>query len=133
VARYALPICVLALLFAGCGGGGDDKEKADQTVRDFVKAVNTRDGDTYCDDLITKEFREKSTFAAGDRATESCKREFKAIKGLHLTLERIVRTEVDGDKATVTVRIGRSGTVTQQQIKLEKDGGDWKIAGGDAG
>src|SRR3954463_16518971 len=129
MARLAAPICLLALLLAGCGGG-NDKHEAEQTVRDFVKAVNTRDADTYCDDLITKEFREKSTFATGDRANESCKRDFRAIRGLHLRLERVVRTKVDGDRATVTVRIGRTGSVTQQQIKLEKDGGDWKIAGG---
>jgi ketosteroid isomerase-like protein len=124
-------MCLLALLVAGCGGGGgDDKEKVQQTVRDFVKAVNTRDGDRYCDDLITKEFREKTTFATGDRASESCKREFKAIKGLRLRLDKIVSTEVDGDTAKITVRIGRAGSVTRQQIQLQKDGGDWKISGG---
>jgi hypothetical protein len=134
MARFAVPICLIALL-AGCGGGdgGDDKQKAEETVRDFVKAVNTHDADTYCDELITKEFREKTTFATGDKASESCKREFRAIRGLHLQLERIARTKVDGDRATITVRIGRLGSVTKQEIRLEKDGGDWKIAGGAGG
>ena len=133
MARLAIPICLLALLVAGCGGGDDDKAQVEQTVHDFVKAVNTHDGDTYCDDLITKEFREKTTFATGDRASESCKREFEAIRGLHLRLEKIVSTKVDGDTATTTVRIGRAGSVTRQQIQLKKDDGDWKIAGGTGG
>jgi ketosteroid isomerase-like protein len=134
VARLALPICLLALIVAGCGGDdGDDKTRAEQTVRDFVKAVNTHDADAYCDDLITKEFREKTTFAKGDRASESCKREFRAIRGLRLRLDRIVRTKVDGDSATAIVRIGRAGAVTRQRIELEKEDGDWKIAGGAGG
>jgi hypothetical protein len=133
VARFAVPICLLAML-AGCGGGGgDDKEKAQQTVRDFVQALNTGDADRYCDELITKEFREKTTFATGDRASESCKREFKALKGLHLRLDKFVSTKVNGDSATIKVRIARAGSVTQQQIQLEKDDGDWKIAGGAGG
>jgi hypothetical protein len=130
VARFAVPICLLALL-AGCGGGGgDDKADVEQTVRDFVKAVNTRDADAYCDRLITKEFLEKTTFATGDRASESCKREFKAIRGLHLRLDKVISTKVDGDRATIRVAIGRAGSVTPQLIRLEKDDGDWKIAGG---
>jgi ketosteroid isomerase-like protein len=129
VARFAALICLLALL-AGCGGGGgEDKEQAQETVRDFVKAVNTRDADTYCDDLITKEFREKSTFATGDKASESCKREMKAITGLHIKLVRIVSTKVDGDTATVTAILGRSGQELKQQLKLQKEDGDWKLAG----
>jgi ketosteroid isomerase-like protein len=130
VARFVLPICLLALLLAGCGGGGDDKQQAEQTVRDFVKAVNTRDADTYCDDLITKAFREKSTFATGDKASESCKREMKAITGLHIRLVRIVKTEVDGDKATVTAVLGRSGQELRQQLQLQREDGDWKLSGG---
>jgi ketosteroid isomerase-like protein len=130
VARLAIAVCLLALLVAGCGGGGgDDKAKVQQTVRDFVKAVNTRDADKYCDHLITKEFREKSTFATGDRASESCKREMKAITGLHIRLVRIVRTKVDGDRATVTAVLGRSGQELKQRLALQKEDGDWKLAG----
>ena len=127
MARFAALTCLVALL-AGCGG--DDKKDAEQTVRDFVTAVNERDADAYCDDLITKEFREKSTFATGDEASESCKRQLKAIKGLKIELVRIVSTKVDGDRATVTVVFRRSGQQVRQPVRLEKDGGDWKIAGG---
>jgi len=129
VARLVALTCLLALV-AGCGG--DDKKDAEQTVRDFVRAVNERDADTYCDDLITEEFREKSTFTNGDQATESCKRTFKAIKGLHIELVRIVKTEVDGDKATVVAVIRRPGGEIRQRLELEKDDGDWKLAGGGA-
>ena len=129
MARLAAPICLLALLLVGCGGGGDDKQEADQTVRDFVKAVNTRDADTYCDKLVTKDFLEKSTFATGDKASESCKREMKAITGLHIRLVRIVSTKVDGDNATVTAVLGRAGQELKQELKLHKEDGDWKLAG----
>jgi ketosteroid isomerase-like protein len=119
--------CLLALV-AGCGG--DDKKDAEQTVRDFVTAVNERDADAYCDDLITEEFRDKSTFATGDKARDSCKRQLKAIKGLHIELVRIVNTKVEGDNAIVTVVFRRSGQQVRQPVHLEKDDGDWKIAGG---
>ena len=116
-------------LLAGCGGGDDEKE-AERTVRDFVTAVNKRDADAYCDELITEEFREKSTFATGDQAADSCKRQLKAIKGLRIELVRIVSTKVDGDKATVVAVIRRPNGEIQQQLQLEKDDGDWKLSGG---
>ncbi len=127
MARFVALTCLVALL-AGCGG--DDKKEAEQTVRDFVEAVNERDADTYCDELITDEFLEKSTFATGDQASESCKRQLKAIKGLRIELVRIVRTTVDGDKATVTAVLRRAGEQVRQRLSLERDDGDWKLSGG---
>jgi ketosteroid isomerase-like protein len=126
MARRVALICLLAVL-AGCGG--DDDKGAEQTVRDFVTAVNKRDADTYCDELITEEFREKSTFATGDRASESCKRGLKAITGLRLKLVRVVSTKVDGDSATVTAVLERQGERIRQVYELQKDGGDWKLNG----
>ena len=127
MARFGALICLLAVL-AGCGG--DDKKDAEQTVRDFVKAVNERDADTYCDELITEEFREKSTFATGDNASESCKRQLRAITGLRIRLARIVKTRVNGDRARVTVVLERSGQRIRQELMLEKEDGSWKLAGG---
>jgi len=121
-------ICLLALA-AGCGSG-NEADDAEATVREFVTAVNERDADTYCDDLITEEFRERSTFSEGDEARSSCKSTLKAIKGLRIELVRIAGSRVDGDKATVTAVLRRSGTPIRQRFRLEKDGGRWKIAGG---
>ena len=128
MARIAPFICLLTLA-AGCGGGNDAQD-AEAVVRDFVTAVNERDADTYCDELITEEFREQSTFSEGDEARASCKSQLKAIKGLRIELVRIAGSRVDGDKATVTAVLRRSGTPIRQRFELERDGGDWKIAGG---
>ena len=121
-------ICLFAVV-SGCGGDDDEKD-AEQTVRGFVTAVKESDADTYCDELITEAFREKSTFATVDSASESCKRQLKAIRGLRIRLVRIVKTEVDGDSATVKATLRRPGQQTTQTLLLEKEDGDWKLAGG---
>ena len=126
--RLALVICLLVAV-SGCGG--NDTEDAEQTVRDFVEALNTHDADRYCDDLITKEFLEKTTFNTGDedKARESCKREFTNLTGLRVNLTKIEATKVDGDTATVTAVLTRQGQRIKQKLLLEKEDGDWKLAG----
>ena len=123
-------IAVICLLVAvsGCGGG-DDTEEAEQTVRDFVQATKERDADAFCDELVTQEFLEQAIGATGDKATESCKREFSNLRGLRLKLVRIVKTELDGDSATVTAVLDRQGERLRQELRLKKEDGDWKLAG----
>jgi ketosteroid isomerase-like protein len=127
VRRLTLVICLLVAV-SGCGG--NDSEDAEQTVRDFVEALNTRDADRYCDDLVTKEFLEKTTLSTGDedKARESCKREFKNVT-VRVKLTKIEGTKVDGDKATVTAVLTRQGQRIKQKLLLEKEDGDWKLAG----
>ena len=127
VRRIAL-ICLLVAV-SGCGGG-DDKEEAEQTVRDFVEATRERDADKFCDELVTQEFLEQTIGATGDKAKESCKREFRNLSGLRVDLVRIAKTEVDGDHATVTAVLDRQGQRIRQELRVKKEDGDWKLAGG---
>jgi hypothetical protein len=128
VARIVPIICLLAL-FAGCGGGGDDKEEAEQAVRDFVTATRDKDADAFCDELVTQEFLEQATGATGDQATQSCKREFGALTGVNVRVVRIVRTEVNEDTARVTAVLARGGEELRQTLRLKQEDGDWKLAG----
>jgi ketosteroid isomerase-like protein len=129
VARLAALICLLAVV-TGCGG--DDKKDAEQAVRDFATAVRERDGDRLCDDLLTEEFIGQFSGATGDKGRESCKREIKLLTGLKVKLVKIVRVKASGDKASVTAVIDREGQRFQQVYRLEKEDGDWKIAGAGA-
>jgi predicted PilT family ATPase len=128
VARFAPLVCLLALV-AGCGGGDDDAEAAEQTVRDFVTATRERDEDAFCEELVTREFREQATGATGDRAVESCKREFGSLTGISVRLVRIRKTEVEDDTARVTAVLARQGQRLDQTFRLKKEDGDWKLAG----
>jgi hypothetical protein len=124
-------LALICLLVAVSGCGGDDKKDAEQTVRDFVQATRERDADKFCDELVTQEFLEQSIGATGDKARESCKREFKSLSDLRVKLVRIEKTVVDGDSATVTATINSQGQPIKQKLRLKKEGGDWKLAGGD--
>jgi Domain of unknown function (DUF4878) len=122
-------LALICLLLAVCGCGGNDKKDAEQTVRDFVQATRERDADTFCDELVTREFLEQTIGATGDKATESCKREFRNLSGLRVKLVRIVKTELDGDSATVTAVLDRQGERIRQKLRLKKQDGDWRLAG----
>jgi hypothetical protein len=126
VVRRTALICLLVAV-SGCGG--DDKKDAEQTVRDFVQATRERDADKFCDELVTQEFLEQTIGASGDKARESCKREFNSLRDLRVNLIRIDKTVVDGDSATVTATINSQGRRLKQKLRLKKEDGDWKLAG----
>jgi hypothetical protein len=128
MARLA-PLLVLAVLVGACGGG-DDSAEVKQTVRDFVKATNARDGDRLCDDLVTQEYLEKATGATGDKAGDACKQQLDLITGLKLRLLALGAPKVDGDSATVRATIAIGSQRTPRRFELHKEDGDWKLASG---
>jgi hypothetical protein len=131
VARV-LPLLLLAL--AGCGGGNEDPGEVRQAVRDFVEATNERDGDTLCGELLTQEYLEKSTLATGNRADQACRRQLElTTSGLRLDLISMGRAEVEGDEATVPVVIDTNGMRAPRLLRLEREDGSWKLAGGAGG
>ena len=128
--RLALAIVVAgALLLAACGDD-DDTEQVKQTVRQFVRATDEHDARSFCGELVTQEFLEQSTGAVGDQAEDACKQQLTAVAGLRLRLVQIKGAEVDGDRARVTAVLETQGERQVRLLRLRKEDGDWKLAGG---
>ena len=122
-----LAASVLTILALGACGGGSDKEDAEQTVRDIASATSDSDGDKFCD-LVTDEFLEQTTGAKGDKAKDACKKQIDSLKNADLKVNKITKTEVDGDNATVTAELESSGQKRPQVFKLKKEDGNYKLA-----
>ena len=103
-------------------------------MRDLVTALNKRDADKFCDDLVTREFIEKQTFAKGERAIRrDCKRQLKQVKDLKVNLVRVSSLKVDGDTASVKAVLETQGQSRDQLYRLQKEDGGWRIASGSGG
>ncbi len=122
-----LAASALTILALGACGGGSDKEDAEQTVRDIASATSDSDGDKFCK-LVTDKFLEQTTGAKGDKAKDACKKQIDSLKNADLKVNKITKTEVDGDNATVTAELESSGQKRPQVFKLKKEDGDYKLA-----
>ncbi len=124
-----MPRSVLLLplvLLAACGGGADEGD-AEDVVRQFAKAVNDSDGEKLCNDLVTSQYLEETTFAKGDAAIKQCKRQIDGLKRETFRLVKIEKTELDGDSATVTAQIETQGQRVPQSFRLEKQDGEFRL------
>jgi len=121
---------LVALVIGACGGG--DEADPDQVVRDFVTATDAKDAERLCEEILTRAYISQAT-GAEEGDTGSCKRQLAAVEGLDLALVRIVRTTEDGDKAEVRAVIRLQGQRQRRIFRLEREDGDWKVAGGTAG
>jgi len=127
--RHLLAAAAVAVIaVAGCGGGNDEDE-AKKTVEQFFTALDKRDADKLCGEVLTREFIEQSTAATGDRADRECRRQFSSLQAPNVKLREVQKVTVDGDDATVRALIERSGQPQPQVLRLQKQGGDWRLAG----
>lgn len=121
-----LASCFLAIVALGACGGGNDKKDAEQTVRDIISATNDSDGDKFCG-LVTHKFLEQTFGAKGDKGKDACKKQIDSLKSPNLKVTKI-KTEVDGDHATVSAELESSGRKRPQVFKLKKEDGDFRYA-----
>jgi hypothetical protein len=128
--RRALLMLLTAAAFTLGACGGDDEDDVEQTVRDFVSASSEPDPETFCGEIVTQEFLEQATGATGDRAEGECRRQLEDTAGVKAELVEIRRTEIDGERASVRALIRSQGREHTQVLRLEKEDGRWKLAGG---
>jgi predicted lipid-binding transport protein (Tim44 family) len=129
VSRRSVALAATLLVVALAACGGDDQKEVRQAVRDFVRATDRQDAAAFCG-LVTREYIEQSTGASGDRAVRACRRQLRAVRGLTLRLVRIGRVEVDGDRARATAVLHTQGRRQVRRFLLEREDGDWRLAGG---
>jgi len=129
-ARLTSATVVLVLVLAAGCGGGDDKKDAQQVVRDFVTAVNEKDGEAFCTQIATREYVEKVTAAQGDSAIKQCESQIKQIRQPEYKVSKLVKTTVDGDRATVIAELAQQGRVRRQLFRLVKEDGDFRLTSG---
>jgi ketosteroid isomerase-like protein len=127
-----MPLVACALAAAGCGGG-DDREEVKRTLREFVAALNTRDGEALCEDLVTRDYVEKQTLAEGDKALSDCKRQLSQLRGLKVKLVEVQSVRVDGDRARARAVLSVQGQEQDQVYRLRREDGGWRIAAGAGG
>jgi ketosteroid isomerase-like protein len=132
VARRPFAALALAVLIALGGCGGNDTHAPEQVVREFVNATRAGDADKLCDEILSPEFIARATGAKRGETAE-CKRQLGTGKGLGLSLAKIERAKVNGDHATVTAVLRLQGQPQRRVFQLEKQDGDWKLAGGSPG
>jgi hypothetical protein len=115
-----------AIVVGACGG--NDKGDAEQTVKDFVKAVDQQDGKRFCEQLVSDSFLEGSFGGKGSDAKKQCRAQLKALRNVNLKLVGIKKTKIDGDKANVTVELDTGGRKATQVLPLVKQDGDWRVS-----
>ena len=95
-------------------------------MREVAQATSESDGEKFCG-LLTEQLLEQSTGAEGDKAVDACRKQIDARRKTSLKVTKITKTEIDGDRATVTAELEMSGRRRPQVFNLKKEDGDFKL------
>ena len=99
-------------------------------MREFVAAISERDAQKLCEELVTREFRERLTGATGDAADDACRKQFRALRGPAVGSLRIESTKIEGERGTVRALVDYQGVQQPRTFELRKEEGDWRVATG---
>lgn len=125
-------LAALAVAAAGCGESS--ASQAESTVREALAALNARDGERLCSELVTDQLVERITASSGDGAIAACKEQVRRRVGDVARLERIDSVEIDGDRAEVVAIVGApDGRDRPELFRLRREDGRFRLDGGSGG
>lgn len=135
-ASVAGAVSTAVLLGLGCGGGGSASDSPERTVNNYVNAIRDRNGDAACAELTPHAVNMIVVLGLGAFATgaNTCAGKVEnAAK--HEEIQTIFSdneikvTDRSATSATVEVTQPHSKALVPLQLKLVKQGNDWKING----
>ncbi|MCB5167924.1 hypothetical protein LG634_24235 [Streptomyces bambusae] len=119
----ALFVAGALVLGTGCSSGGDGPESERAAVDAYVEALNSRDADAMAD-LVTP----------GNEAGDEIATLIKGHGGLGLKVAKAdIRHEFGPDFASAdVVARGKGGKEYKAKLTLDREGGSWYVALGEA-
>jgi hypothetical protein len=129
-----LPLCVVALTVAGCGGGDSATDGARKAAEGYVHDLGSRDGEAVCADMTTA-LQKQFTDTVGRGNPEVQGRSCGDIMSLALRsipsdqLEQFSSAKIESVKVT-----GSNGTFVYRlrdlkvNGKVAREGGPWKVS-----
>ncbi|HEX2087992.1 MAG TPA: nuclear transport factor 2 family protein [Solirubrobacteraceae bacterium] len=113
-----------AAVLAGCGG--DDERDVRDVLERYAQAIERKDYQAFCDDVISKELVENVRDASGKPCEVALKGVFDEVEKPTVTVESV---KLDGDRATAVTRTDAANEEpSTDTVQLVKEDGEWKIA-----
>jgi hypothetical protein len=123
MARLVLPVLVLALGLAACGGGESDEDK----IAGAIEEATTSTDPAVCTETQTTAFVEQTNSGTGKEALAECEKNTEEGKNNPESVD-VKEIEVEGEEGTAQVSF-TGGTFDGQTIAVElaQEEGDWKL------
>ncbi len=111
-----------ALLAAGCGA--DDEGDVRATLEQYVKAIQSRDYQTICDDIFSQRLIDKLREVNLPCET-ALQRGFKDVESPTIQVRSV---KIEGDSASAVARSDAANQEpSEDTIRLANEDGRWKI------
>ncbi len=111
-----------ALLATGCGA--DDEGDVRATLEQYVKAIQSRDYQTICDDIFSQRLIDKLREVNLPCET-ALQRGFKDVESPTIQVRSV---KIEGDSASAVARSDAANQEpSEDTIRLAKEDGRWKI------
>ena len=121
--RTLLPAALCAALIAS-GCGADDERDVRETLERYATAIERRDYQTMCDDLLSDELV-GNLREVGYPCEIALQRGFADVEKPSISVRSV---KIDGNNASAVARTDAANQEpSEDTIRLAKEGGRWKI------